>query len=202
VRLGAAQARILPEGKGPHLVFLGTLYHGIRNPLPLLHLVFNKGLQERMPDLQMHFFGDINDCASCFGQFSERLGSSLHLHGLVSHQQALQVMSEADVLVNLGNATDYQLPSKVLEYAALGKPILNFASSRQDSTRQLLSTYPAAMSLQSGSAPSKSELDSVAEFLARTGAIDPLVLQKWLRPFKVEQIARSYLAAAGLEKQP
>ena len=59
-------------------------------------------------------------------------------------------MAEADVLVNIGNRTSYQLPSKVVEYAAFGKPILNFLASPDDSSAVFLSKYPFLLNVWKG----------------------------------------------------
>ena len=49
----------------------------------------------------------------------------LKLHGSVSAEQARAAMQKADVLINLGNAIDNQLPSKIFEYFSTGKPVIH-----------------------------------------------------------------------------
>lgn len=53
-----------------------------------------------------------------------------------------------DVLVNFGNANIFQLPSKIVEYIALGLPILNFIQLPKDTSQSLLSTHPSCLQLE------------------------------------------------------
>ena len=51
---------------------------------------------------------------------------------------------EVDVLVSIGNhlrGTDYSLPSKIIEYIALGKPILHIYGGSNDSVIEYLDKY-------------------------------------------------------------
>ena len=122
------------------------------------------------------------------------------MHGVVSREQALAATREADVLVNLGNQTAFQLPSKVVEYAAAGKPVVNIAPHREDSSIEFFQAYPLALNILSeGRAPDAAQIASFREFLARPAAPDAAALDTFLRPFRVEQVAARYLELIGTE---
>jgi len=58
------------------------------------------------------------------------------VHGFQSRETARQAMTRMDVLVNVGNSTTWQLPSKVVEYYASGKPVLHLAVVKGDAFEQ------------------------------------------------------------------
>ncbi len=57
----------------------------------------------------------------------------------VPHRQALEYMSCSSALINIGNSTSYQVPSKLPEYLLSGRPIINFSNIDGDSSESLLS---------------------------------------------------------------
>lgn len=91
--------------------------------------------------LELHFYGVLNDCKPCFDPYGDLLGSKIFIHGLVPRAEAVRAMQEATVLVNFGNSTAYQLPSKVVEYVMLGKPVLNVTKLDSDSSRNFFSDF-------------------------------------------------------------
>ena len=111
------------------LAYIGSFYPGVREPHSLLSLVREiverrKGLVE---SLEVHIYGETRTVRETFDEFMV-LGNMLHLHGPTSHDVVKQVLEQADVLVNIGNNTAYQLPSKLVEYISTGKPLINIYS--------------------------------------------------------------------------
>lgn len=126
-----------------HFVFVGTLGLGIREPAGLLALI--KQIIEFFPEMKnkifLHFVGSLGDCTSFFKMYPE-LNSNIVSHGTIPKQTAVSAMFHADILVNIGNTSFYQLPSKAIEYVAAGKKILNLCSIENDSTKKYLVDYP------------------------------------------------------------
>lgn len=124
----------LPIAKTPadpiRLGYFGALYAPVRTPDAFLSLL-QKTLELR-PDLQnrleVHFYGEI------FPEFFEHLSTipQVTLHGLRSRTEVQTAMRRMDVLVNIGNTTDYQLPSKAVEYLAANRPVLNLSFVEND----------------------------------------------------------------------
>jgi ribosomal protein L24 len=54
----------------------------------------------------------------------------------------LHIICEADVLVNLGNKSVNQTPSKIFDYIGTGNPIVNFYSLSDDTSKRYLERYP------------------------------------------------------------
>ena len=182
------------------IVYVGTLYGSIRRPDFLLALFAQLRRVLAQQSLELHVYGDVRDCAACFEPFLREEKPSVFLHGMVARSQALQAMADASILVNLGNDTAYQLPSKILEYLAVGRPILNIASHLQDSSTAFLANYPLAVSLQANRAgPSESDVAKVARLLQRSPEPgDRLVAEPWLAPSRIEAIASQYEQVLGL----
>ena len=56
-----------------------------------------------------------------------------NIYDLVNRERALVIMlEEMHILLSVGNLNKYQLPSKVIEYISLGKPVLHFAEIHDD----------------------------------------------------------------------
>lgn len=187
------------RGGGPvRIVFLGTLYRGLREPDFLLAL-FAAALESApRPPLELHFYGESGAGAAAIERFRERCRGRLFVHGVVSRERALAATSEADVLVNLGNRTPFQLPSKVVEYAAAGKPVVNIAPHREDSSIEFFQDYPLALNLVSaGGAPDAAQAARFRDFVSRPATPDAATLEAFLRPFRTDTIAASYLELIG-----
>ncbi len=189
-----SRSYLFPKNQKLRLVFIGTLYRNIRSPDYLLFL-FNKLLNSDIGDmLELHFFGNIHDCHDSFDKYQALLGTKIFLHGQVSRDKAAQAMKAADVLVNIGNNTSYQLPSKVVEYASTGKAILNLVKTKNDSSISFFDAYPASICLleESGSLPS-AQLDNLLEFIKNPSHINIQFLEQWLYQFQIETISNAYI---------
>ena len=188
------ECSVFPEDQKIRLVFIGTLYRTIRNPDFLLHL-FGNLLQTHLADrLELHFFGNIHDCQDCFEPYKILLDTKIFLHGVVSRDKAFQAMKEADILVNIGNDMPYQLPSKVVEYASTGKPVLNLVKTDEDSSVAFFYPYPASLSLLDNTVTLYSDqFDKLIQFIEHPPHIEAQMLQHWLATFQKESIAASYM---------
>jgi hypothetical protein len=185
---------LFPKNQKLRLVFIGTLYKNIRSPDYLLFL-FSKLLDTDIGNrLELHFFGNVHDCHDSFNKYQVLLSTKIFLHGQVSREKAAQAMKEANVLINIGNNTSYQLPSKVVEYASTGKPILNLVKAKSDSLISFFDAYPVSMCLleESESLPS-AQLDNLLEFIKNPPHIDIQFLEQWLYQFQIETISNAYI---------
>ena len=176
------------------LVFAGTLYSQIRNPAALLEL-FNSLLNTSIgAQLELHFFGVINDCESYFEKYHELIGSKIFLHGLVPRVSAVRAMMDATVLVNLGNSTAYQLPSKVVEYVMLGKPVLNIIKSAADSSQIFFSEFDGICTVtEQALSGDDDEFERVKKFIENPPLCAQADVDRLTCIHGLESIAESYL---------
>lgn len=189
--------RLAPFFIGPpriRLVFAGTLYSQIRNPAALLEL-FNSLLSTSIGEqLELHFLGVINDCEPYFQKYRELIGSKIFLHGLVPRVSAVRAMMDATVLVNLGNSTAYQLPSKVVEYVMLGKPVLNITKLAADSSRIFFFDSVGICTVtEQALSDDDDEFARVKEFIENPPLSAQADVDRLTRIHGLESIAESYL---------
>lgn len=163
-------------------VFCGSLYPGVREPGFALELFCALGADSGWT-LAAYGGG-----WQCFEPEAARaravLGSRLELHGTVSADEARAATAGADVLLNIGNTTENQLPSKLFDYFAAGKPVLHLCAARQDPALAYLARYPLSLVLRPG----------------QSGAAD--TLRQWLEEVCGRQLAFAAVQARFPELVP
>ncbi|MBP6812080.1 MAG: glycosyltransferase [Saprospiraceae bacterium] len=191
--------------------YFGSLYAPTRTPDAFLDLLAQTFAQR--PDLrgrlEVHFYGEV------FPAFFEKLSAErcIQLHGLCSRAEVWAAMKEMDVLLNIGNTTDFQLPSKAVDYLAAGKPVLNLSYVENDPFAAFFERI-SATKLRSEAAYSENKTEQVSGVLnlhLSNGKVGDGELHRWLEwlesdkpalgsaeiaervaPFLVGNIARQY----------
>lgn len=172
--------------------FFGRFYRQLRDPRWMLALL--EALAARRPDLSLDIYGDLNDCAARFADLPPALTGRVRLHGMIAPDAAAQAMAESGVLINIGNSTAFQLPSKVFEYAATGRPILNLAQIDADSSAAFLNGYPSALTLRAGSALPKTDVVArLSDWLDRVEPAPQAAVAELLAPHRPAAVAAAYL---------
>jgi hypothetical protein len=108
---------------GVNIVYIGSLYKSIRNPEPILRII--QDLSYYNCDIYIHFVGDLKDCKEIVQKYNTKNRLKIISHGKVSRDKAISFMKGADVLLNISNSSQVQLPGKVVEYAFSKKKIIN-----------------------------------------------------------------------------
>ncbi len=176
------------------LVFAGTLYRSIRNPSALLKFFRNLLAISMSEQFELHFYGVINDCETCFNEYIDLIDSKIFIHGLISRDKALRAMQEANILVNLGNSTAYQLPSKVIEYMIMGKPVLNITKLKLDSSQIFFSDFIGLCNVTEHALTSDSvEFARVKHFLENPPLVDNSGIAQLLKVHSVQAVTQNYL---------
>ncbi|MBK5966111.1 hypothetical protein CCR95_19005 [Thiocystis minor] len=104
------------------LLYTGTFYQGFREPGPLIEAL------ARLENVQTIFVGDMGPFVAALSQLGERVT----LLGKRPHAVCLALQRRANLLLNVGNRQDDQVPGKVYEYLGAGRPILHIAGSPTD----------------------------------------------------------------------
>lgn len=133
-----------PSAKTNHqpsykIVYTGTLYRGIRNPRPAMEL-----LSQILDKYSVHFYGH-SDCDVILEEYSVKYPGHVTRHGLVTHQEAVNAIAEADILLSIGNAHTQMAPSKIFEQMSSGKPIIHTYAEETDPCLQELQKYGNAL---------------------------------------------------------
>ena len=119
--------------------FFGSLYREIRNPSAAVRLFSALG-----GDAEMRFIGRIVDGTEA--EFFPAGCGCAHVDELSGEALAAEYAA-AEVLVNLGNTVDNQMPSKIFEYISTGKPILNIHPSPACPTLTYIEKYPLGLNV-------------------------------------------------------
>ena len=186
------------DGKKVRLVFIGTLYRSLRSPEPLLHLFAKLLASDLSPSIELHFYGNIQNCSDSFEAYRRLLGHSIHLHGLAPREQAFAAMRDASILVNIGNTSAYQLPSKVVEYLAMYKPIINMVSGADDSSASFFADFDGVLTIIGDEAcVNSTRFAEVQAFVQEPPAIDEVERATKLQLYGIDSISGSYLSLLG-----
>ncbi len=125
------------------LVHAGSIYGG-RDPVPLLKawaLFLQRATSHKAP-LLLSLVGITGKKSDEINKIVLQLGLGQHVELVprVSHQEAIRIMVEADLLLLLQGGLSLCVPAKLFEYMALGKPILGLTPA--GATADILKLYP------------------------------------------------------------
>lgn len=113
------------------LLYSGSIY-GDRKPEYLIDI------RRCLPDEYSIVF-----CGKCEKQIDEQrlIESGIMCKGYCSQEEIKAEISKAHIFINIGNTVRNQLPSKVIDYIATGKPIINLSQIEDCTSKKVLSTY-------------------------------------------------------------
>ena len=152
----ARQPRTAKDPQTVTICFTGTMLTHVRTPDYFLELL------KRIKDLQIKaVFAGSTNCLPDLSAFPEDGNISVHMLGQVSHDAVSGLLSEASVLLNLGNKNASLTPSKIFEYMSYGKPIISTFCVDNDTSAAYLRRYSCALLLDERDA----DLDGAAERL-------------------------------------
>lgn len=124
-----------------HLLYAGTFYKEIRNPEYFLNLFINVDNEK----LVLHLFTK-GDCEDIINKHVKLSDGKIINHGAVTVDKVHSALQQADILVNVGNVIQEQLPSKIYEYISAGKPIINLFSNNL-SYENIYKDYPSYLQI-------------------------------------------------------
>jgi hypothetical protein len=174
------------------LLFIGTLNKRIRNPKFLLDcLVIFKKEQSDL-NFRMHFVGHTSDCLGILKKYQKLLGDSIKITPPVSKNQVISYINSADVLVNIGNDSKFQLPSKLIEYISTGKVILNFANDRKDTSAEFLKKYKNTVNIFRKHSTKNEIIEGIKTAMQLKDITDEEYIENLIMPHRIENIIKLY----------
>lgn len=126
-----------------HFAYFGALVRDYRNPTYLIQVL--KKLNQKVK-IQCEFFTRGN-CEDIISDSAKENPEVIIQRGYVDQETVARKQNAVDFLVSIGNkltGTDYSLPSKTIEYIAMGKPIIHIAGGDNDSAIAYLKKYDLA----------------------------------------------------------
>lgn len=133
------------HGKKITMIYTGLLNMDYRPPNELIRLL--KQIAERV-EIECFFFSR-GDCEDILRQAEIETKGLIKRMGYVSQDTLSEYKEKADFLLDIGNrlsGDDHSLPSKVIEYIALGKPIIHI-NGTNDSAIEYLDKYGNAINI-------------------------------------------------------
>lgn len=112
------------KNKIPTFVYAGIFYKDLRNPIPFLDYltslekdfcfkIYTSTKQEMYPVLL---------------EYQKKLNGKMQLFSMVSRKECIQILSQADFIINFENLVQKQVPSKLMDYGLSKRPVLSFSS--------------------------------------------------------------------------
>lgn len=101
----------------PHFAYAGGFIPGKRDPRPLLNF-----LSTLTQDFRFYIYTNNGDLVD---PYLSNLNPKLIVHGYLPREQLLSEISKMHFLINFDNNTKAQLPSKLIDYAIVNRPVLN-----------------------------------------------------------------------------
>ncbi len=127
---------------GFRIVYCGSWYKDLRNPQPFLDAI----TEFHPAQMEVWVAGRINEFSRALSQ--PPLAGHVRYFGVVSHATALAMEKGATLLLHIGNADPRQVPGKIYEYLATGRPLLVLAESEQDPACRLIAGMPLALAVK------------------------------------------------------
>lgn len=178
-----------------HLTYFGSFYEGVRSPLPFFNFIkyiWDKD-KSLIANLQFHFVGQLHGEAYALFELYPEIRRCFVIHGFKNRAETLDAMHQTTILMNFGNTTDYHLPSKVVDYLYMNKPIVNFTSIAADSTQKFLADKPVeCCTLKLDTNNHAQLLDQFLAFTQKARTATSPDLDK-VKDYTVESIAEEYL---------
>lgn len=106
----------------PVIIYAGTFYKDLRDPRPLLNYLstldynFVLIIYTKTPEL--------------LKVYKEKLGKKLKIYSYIPREKLIDEMRKADFLLNIENSFNVQSPSKLIDYAIVGRPILSINTNK------------------------------------------------------------------------
>ena len=176
------------DGEYTNILFGGVVADSFRSPeyvLKVLAPLFEKGEK-----IRMYFMGTNN--SAVLDSYMEKYPQNIFFKEKVSADAALATMKKADVLLNIGNKIDNQVPSKIFDYFAIGKPILNLQRIENCPAAEYFAKYPLVHILEEWKA---ADIETVEKFLrnAKGKTVDFAEVKELFKTATVEYVAESML---------
>ncbi len=188
---GSAPPGRVPGDAKTSLVYTGTLHQTIRGPERVLAL-FARMLAKNGDNLELHFYGNHSEVIRAFDAIPQSVHARVFLHGEVSRDEAVEAMRSASALINIGNDTTYQLPSKLVEYAATGRPVINVVARQNDSSVAFFKRHPCVLNVIGDAAGGDTGADEALAFLESVRHRDCTPDAAWLSLFSIDSISEKY----------
>jgi hypothetical protein len=174
------------------LGYFGSFFKNIREPEVLLQ--FLKMLLNLEPGVSaktsIHFYGEGYEKFKLEENVSS-LRLPVHIHSKISRDDLLGAIEKMNILLHLGNKSDFQIPSKIAEYICSGKPFLHISQTDGDPVLPMVQGLNWCKVIHWKGLDT--DLTGVAEFIAEAPKADRGLLEALRMKFGPEKLSGAYL---------
>lgn len=121
-----------------NILFCGTMDDGFRSP-DYLFEIFEK-IFEKDSSVKLYFLGPQN--GEKVSLRAKKHPDNIFVHRAVEASVAYDTMAKAHMLINIGNSIANMVPSKIFDYFALGKPVINVQKIENSPDMEYFEKYP------------------------------------------------------------
>ncbi len=142
-----------------NILFCGIVTDEFRSPeytLKAMAPLFEKGDR-----IRMYFIGVNN--SKTLDRYIEKYPHNVFFFDRVDSDTAFATMERADVLFNISNTLDNQVPSKIFDYFSMGKPVLNLQKIENCPAQEYFEKYPLCYNMKEFEDADTDELCSFIE---------------------------------------
>ena len=166
-----------------NLVFAGKFYPKVRDPqylFDIMEFIHAEGIGLTIAG---GFNGTFSE--SYIEKYFSNNISYINYVGMLSPYEADNLLASSSVLVHIGNTKPELLPSKILDYISMGKPIINLYQHDHCPTLEILADYPLKINIRVGTPLTLELIQSIVDFCREN-------CDKQLPFSRIEQLYRKY----------
>ena len=144
-----------------NILFCDIVADQFRSPeyvLRALETAFESGEK-----IRVYFLGVNN--SRVLDRYIEKYPQNVFFFDKVPADKAFATMEKADVLLNISNTLDNQVPSKIFDYFSMGKPVLNLQKIENCPAEEYFEKYPICFNMKEFE---KADSGMLYEFLKST----------------------------------
>jgi len=110
-----------PNNKVPEFAYAGGFLTGIRDPRPLLTILTTID--------RPFIFHIYTNQRELLNEYKNVLGDKLEISDFIPRDDLMARLSKMDFLINFDNGTTLNVPSKLIDYAIINRPVLNIRNN-------------------------------------------------------------------------
>lgn len=143
-----------------NISYVGSLSKANRDPSYAISLLegLNRFVEKQ---ILIHIWGSLDkDCQRITNS------KSVIYHGIVNNEETMDILKRSDFLLNISNEVTYRMiPSKIFQYFAAKKPILNFIKNREDKSIPFFIKYNHSLMIHEFMGDVLCQQEEIKEFI-------------------------------------
>ncbi len=139
-----------------NILFCGVVADEYRDPE---YLLVNMA-QLFCEKIRLYFIGTNN--SSILDKYMSKYPDNIFFVDKVSMDSAFSTMEKADILVNISNSVDNQVPSKIFDYFSMCKPIINVQKIGNCPCEEYFEKYPLVFNMKEFE---KTDINNLRDFI-------------------------------------